>query len=74
MKPEDFHILLRLEPKWGIGKGFPDTWPWRGLHFHDYNEPIGYNIGNGVNQRCGTCGALFSEKVIGIMNMMNGLS
>ena len=72
MTEDEFHILLRLEPKWGVGVRYPSPWPWIGVHFCETGN-IGWNTLIHPRYKCGFCDAVFPERVIGMLNMMNGL-
>lgn len=73
MTSASFDTLLVLEERWALGKSphYITDHYWLALHLHDFNEPIGWLVR--TNGNCSTCGAVFPKKVLGMLNMMNGL-
>ena len=74
MNINNFSEVLRLESKWGLGqpKHYYGKY-WVALHFH-VNEQVGWlsEMNNG-SRCCTTCGLVFPDKVVGMLNMINGL-
>lgn len=70
----NFSEFLRLEPEWGLGK--PNNYYgkyWVALHFHA-DEQVGHlSEMNNKDGSCTACGSTFPDKVVGILNMINGL-
>ena len=74
MDVRKFSALLRLEPEWGLGKPIYYYGKyWVALHFHT-DEQVGWlSDMNDSDGSCSTCGSVFPDKVVGMLNMINGL-
>ncbi len=74
MNIKNFNEFLRLEKEWGLGqpKNYYGKY-WVALHFHA-DEQVGWlsELNNGDGS-CTTCGLAFPAKVVGMLNMINGL-
>ena len=74
MNINNFSEVLRLESKWGIGKPINYYGKyWVALHFHG-DEQVGWlSDMNDSDGSCAMCGLVFPDKVVGMLNMINGL-
>jgi len=74
MSIKDYSAILRLESEWGLGK--PRRYYgeyWVALHFH-VDEQVGW-LSDMYDEdgSCTTCRLAFPDKVVGMLNMINGL-
>ena len=69
LKNTNFDTILRLGGDWALGRRRVDR-SWTALHLHGCNN---YGWCMLYKNACSMCEEVFPDKVIGMLNMMQGL-
>ena len=75
LKGMAFDVILRLGNDWALGHKKPKSW-WA-IHLHDkkrFGWLMTFIHERGMKDTCEVCGKKFPKRVIGMLNMMDGLS